>query len=137
MRNSRRSTAARRRRRSPGQALVEFALVLPLMMTIVISVLNFMPAVTTRGVVLDAAASEITDAALDWIAGYFDQILRRERKRLLHARYSAGYGDLLLENQRTMHRLLTLEKIGVTITESCILIPEKSVTAITGIRQSS
>jgi hypothetical protein len=91
----------------------------------------------TRGVVLDAAASEITDTALDWIAGYFDQILRRERKGLLHARYSAGYGDLLLENQRTMHRLLTLEKIGVTITESCILIPEKSVTAITGIRQSS
>jgi cobalamin-dependent methionine synthase I len=29
--------------------------------------------------------------------------------------------------------LLALEKIGVEITETCILIPEKSVTAITGI----
>lgn len=87
----------------------------------------------TRGVVLDAAASEITDAALDWIVSYYNQALRREGKQLLPARYSAGYGDLTLENQRTMHRLLALEKIGVAIRESCILIPEKSVTAITGI----
>jgi hypothetical protein len=87
----------------------------------------------TRGVVLDAAAGEITDAALDWIMGYMNQSLRREGRRLLTARYSAGYGDLPLESQQTMHRLLGLEKIGVAITESCILVPEKSVTAITGI----
>ena len=87
----------------------------------------------TRGVVLDAAASEIVDAALDWIMAYYRQTLRREGKRLLTARFSAGYGDLALENQKTMHRLLALEKIGVAITASCILIPEKSVTAISGI----
>ncbi len=87
----------------------------------------------TRGVVLDAAASEITDAALDWIMGFANQTLRRECRKLLPARYSAGYGDLPLESQRVMHRLLDLERIGVTITDHCILIPEKSVTAITGI----
>jgi hypothetical protein len=87
----------------------------------------------TRGVVLDAAASEITDAALDWIMGYANQTLRREGRRLLPSRYSAGYGDLPLESQRVMHRLLDLERIGVTITDHCILVPEKSVTAITGI----
>lgn len=87
----------------------------------------------TRGVVLDAAASEITDAALDWIMGYANQTLRREGRGLLPARYSAGYGDLPLDSQRVMHRLLELERIGVTITDHCILIPEKSVTAITGI----
>jgi hypothetical protein len=87
----------------------------------------------TRGVVLDATASETVDAALDWIMAFYNQTLRRQGKRLLAARYSAGYGDLALENQRTMHRLLALEKIGVEITETCILIPEKSVTAITGV----
>lgn len=87
----------------------------------------------TRGVVLDAAASEVVDAALDWIMAYYNQILRREGKRLLSTRYSAGYGDLALENQRTMYHLLALEKIGVEITETCMLVPEKSVTAITGI----
>ena len=87
----------------------------------------------TRGVVLDATASETVDAALDWIMAWYNQTLRREGRRLLTARYSAGYGDLALENQRTMHRLLALDKIGVEITPSCMLIPEKSVTAITGI----
>jgi hypothetical protein len=87
----------------------------------------------TRAVVLDAVASETVDAALDWIMARYNQTLRREGKRLLTARYSAGYGDLALENQRTIHRLLALDKIGVGMTESCILIPEKSVTAITGI----
>ena len=42
-------------------------------------------------------------------------------------------GDLPLESQRIMHRLLDLERIGVSITDHCILVPEKSVTAITGI----
>lgn len=87
----------------------------------------------TRGVVLDAAAGEIVDSALDWIMAYYRQTLHREGKRLLTARYSAGYGDLDLENQQTMYRLLALEKIGVAITASCMLIPEKSVTAISGI----
>jgi hypothetical protein len=87
----------------------------------------------TRSVVLDATASEVVDAALDWIMGWGNRTLQREGMRLLPARFSAGYGDLALENQRTMHRLLALEEIGVGITTSCILIPEKSVTAITGI----
>ncbi len=87
----------------------------------------------TRGVVLDAAASETVDAALDWITAYFRQLLRREGKALLNSRFSAGYGDFALENQRVMHRLLQLEQLGVAITPTCLLVPEKSVTAVTGI----
>lgn len=89
----------------------------------------------THGVMLDATASEMVDASLDWIMDYFNRILLRENKRLLRKRYSAGYGDLPLETQKTMYRLLQLERIGVQITESCMLVPEKSVTAMTGIRQ--
>jgi hypothetical protein len=88
----------------------------------------------TRAIVLDAAASEIVDASLDWIMDYFNQSLRRENRRLLGKRYSAGYGDLFLETQKAMHHLLQLDRIGIEITESSILIPEKSVTAITGIK---
>jgi hypothetical protein len=87
----------------------------------------------TRGVVLDATASEVVDAALDWIMGYFRQSLRREGKTLLNSRFSAGYGDFALESQRLIHRLLQMDRLNVTITESCLLVPEKSVTAITGI----
>ena len=88
----------------------------------------------TRSVVLDATASEMVDASLDWMMAYFNRNLRRENRRLLRKRFSAGYGDFLLENQRTIFHLLELHRIGVRITESFMLIPEKSVTAVTGIR---
>ena len=88
----------------------------------------------TRGIVFDATASETVDASLDWIMGYFNRTLLRENRQLLKKRYSAGYGDLLLETQNTIYRLLQLDRIGIRITDSCMLIPEKSVTAVTGIR---
>jgi len=91
----------------------------------------------TRAVVMDATASELADAALDWIMSYLRSSLRRENRTLLSRRYSAGYGDFLLENQRMIYRLLQLERFGVTLTESCLLIPEKSVTALTGILDAS
>lgn len=87
----------------------------------------------TQAVVLDATASEMTDAALDWIMSYADQELRRSARRLTKSRYSAGYGDFPLESQRELFTLLRLESIGVALTESCILVPEKSVTAVAGI----
>jgi hypothetical protein len=88
----------------------------------------------TRSVVVDAVASEMTDAALDWIIGYFNRLLTREQSRLTRGRFSAGYGDFLLENQRVIYDLLELDRIGVAINENCILIPEKSVTAVAGIQ---
>ncbi|MBW2673305.1 MAG: methionine synthase [Deltaproteobacteria bacterium] len=88
----------------------------------------------TRGVIVDAAASEMTDAALDWIIGLFNRLLTRENARLTKGRFSAGYGDFLLEKQRMVYDLLELDRIGVEINENYILIPEKSVTAVAGIR---
>lgn len=87
----------------------------------------------TAAVVYDATASEMTDASLDWIMAYISRELRRERRRILQRRFSAGYADLLLENQKQIYEKLQLEKIGVAITTSFILLPEKTVTAITGV----
>ena len=89
----------------------------------------------SAAVVYDATASEMTDAALDWIMDYINRILRREGKYLLPRRFSAGYADFDLKNQKTVYETLQMGKIGVTITPSFILIPEKSVTAISGIRK--
>ncbi|OPL15585.1 MAG: hypothetical protein AVO39_07780 [delta proteobacterium MLS_D] len=87
----------------------------------------------SRAVVLDAAASEMVDAALDWIMVYYINLLRREGKLLLKRRYSAGYGDFELENQHAFFDLLELRRLGVSINDKFILAPEKSVTAVTGI----
>ncbi len=88
----------------------------------------------TRGVVLDAVASEMVDASLDWIVDYFNRELRRENKRLTKSRFSAGYGDFTLENQKKIYDILEFERIGVKINENYILMPEKSVTAVAGIQ---
>lgn len=87
----------------------------------------------TRSVVFDATASEMVDASLNWIMAYFSRSLRKENARLLKRRFSAGYGDFSLENQKIMFEVLELHRIGVHITEHFLLIPEKSVTAVTGV----
>jgi hypothetical protein len=87
----------------------------------------------SAAVVYDATASEMTDAALSWLMDYFNSQMRRESKRLLPRRFSAGYADFKLENQKNIYQLLDMERIDVAINSNFILQPEKSVTAITGI----
>ncbi|MGN1096208.1 MAG: vitamin B12 dependent-methionine synthase activation domain-containing protein [Eubacteriales bacterium] len=51
-------------------------------------------------------------------------------------RFSPGYGDLPLSLQKDIFRVLDCErKIGVTLNESLIMSPSKSVTAIIGARK--
>lgn len=87
----------------------------------------------TKAVVFDAVASEVVDSALDWITRYFNNALRREGKIITARRYSAGYADFVLQNQAIFFRELQMEKLGVQLTDSFMLVPEKSVTAIAGI----
>lgn len=52
----------------------------------------------------------------------------------LTPRFSPGYGDLPLDIQRSVFRFLEPErKIGLTLSESLIMCPSKSVTAFVGI----
>jgi hypothetical protein len=89
----------------------------------------------TRGVILDAAASEMVDHALNWMTAYLNQELRRENRRLTKRRFSAGYGDFPLRNQEWIYGTLGLERLGVRLTGSFMLVPEKSVTAVSGIEK--
>lgn len=51
-------------------------------------------------------------------------------------RFSPGYGDFPLEIQKDFVRITEADrKIGLTVTESLILIPRKSVTAVIGISE--
>ena len=52
-------------------------------------------------------------------------------------RYSPGYGDLALESQREFFRVLNITKtIGVSLTEGCLMVPTKSVTAFIGMSET-
>jgi len=72
-----------------------------------------------------------------------DRIEMAVRKRVepdgcrLRPRFSPGYGDLSLEYQKEILVILEAsKKIGVTVTDSYMLTPTKSVTAFIGIRDT-
>jgi len=88
-------------------------------------------------VIFDAVAGELVDHALNWIMELQRKELLREGKSLLSRRYSAGYGDFQLENQIYFYNLLQLDNMGVRLTDSYMLLPEKTVTAVTGITEIS
>lgn len=53
-------------------------------------------------------------------------------------RFSCGYGDLPVSTQKAFLQVVDAErKIGLHVSESCMLVPEKSVTAIIGIAENS
>lgn len=87
-------------------------------------------------VIMDACAS----VAAENVCDHFEADLREQLGRehlLLTSRFSPGYGDLPMDTQRRMCEILnTSRRIGVAVTESCIMVPRKSVTAVMGISET-
>ena len=48
-------------------------------------------------------------------------------------RFSPGYGDLSLDVQKSFFRLLPCQRIGLTLMDTLVMSPEKSVTAFVGV----
>ena len=81
----------------------------------------------------DAAGSALVEAVADACNA---QVAQDGRDRGLFAkwRFSPGYGDFPLGIQPQIIRVLAADrKLGVTATESSLLIPTKSVTAFVGL----
>ncbi len=58
----------------------------------------------------------------------------KETGRETRMRFSPGYGDLPIEVQKVFLPLLDAERrLGITLSESCLMAPSKSVTAIIGV----
>lgn len=96
---------------------------------------NAVGADMSSAVVFDAVASEMVESGLNWITELVGRELMRERRCFTERRFSAGYGDLIIQAQKDFYTTLRLDKLGVTINESYMLVPEKTVTAIIGIRK--
>ena len=55
-----------------------------------------------------------------------------------HARFSPGYGDLPLETQKEIFQVLNCSKnIGLSLNDSLLMSPTKSVTAFVGISEAT
>ncbi len=83
----------------------------------------------TKALLLQAVGAERVEALCDAFCAAYTE----EHGGGLTARFSAGYGDMPLEAQRDIFAVLDLpRKIGLTLNDSLMMSPSKSVTAIAG-----
>ncbi|WP_297629756.1 vitamin B12 dependent-methionine synthase activation domain-containing protein [uncultured Clostridium sp.] len=83
--------------------------------------------------ILDACATTAIEEYIDKLELKLKKEYLREKENFT-LRYSPGYGDLSLGSQRDIINILDCERrIGLNLSESLILFPRKSVTAILGI----
>lgn len=87
----------------------------------------------TKALIFDGCASAAIENVCDNLESYLRTQVEAEGF-FLTDRFSPGYGDLPLTLQNDFCTLLnTQRQIGLTVSQSNILIPRKSVTAILGI----
>ena len=81
-------------------------------------------------IALQAAAA----AKIEEVCDSLEEELKKQYGAELRQRYSPGYYDLDISEQKKVFALLELTKrIGITLTETCEMLPTKSVTAFIGI----
>lgn len=85
----------------------------------------------TSSLITDSMASALIEQVCDKVEIIIKDELKIEN---MTWRFSPGYGDLPIDIQKNFIQVINAEKqIGLTVTETNILIPRKSVTAVIGI----
>lgn len=88
----------------------------------------------TKALLFGAIGSERVESLCDT----FCQDIAKEYRASAMPRFSPGYGDLELDTQKDIFSLLDCQRrIGVTLNDSLLMSPSKSVTAFVGIKQST
>lgn len=85
----------------------------------------------TLGLLVDAAAT----TAVEQVADQVNAIIDKEAAKAGYTttwRFSPGYGNWDLTIQKELARSIGTEKIGLSVTDTFLLFPRKSVTAIIG-----
>ena len=76
-----------------------------------------------------SAASKIEE-----VCDSLEEVIKKEHSVSLRQRYSPGYFDLDITEQKKIFKLLDITKrTGLTLTDTCQMVPSKSVTAFIGI----
>lgn len=91
----------------------------------------------SKAVVMQAAAAAMIEGYCDTLNGELKDEFKA-RGLYLRPRFSPGYGDFSLEHQSEILAILDApKKIGLTLTDSYIMTPSKSVTAIIGVSETN
>ena len=85
-----------------------------------------------KSVILDACASTLIEALCD-DAEALIKMAAEENGFFITGRYSPGYGDFDISVQKDLLNIIEAPKrLGVTVTDSFIMLPRKSVSAVIG-----
>lgn len=85
----------------------------------------------SNAAILDAVGSVMVESAVGYINELADQRAREAGFRTTK-RFSPGYGDWPLKEQKGLLNLLQASRIGVSLTSSLLMQPQKSVSAALG-----
>ncbi len=86
-----------------------------------------------KAFILDAIGSAAIEAFCDYLNDYL-RVKAAENGHFLRPRFSPGYGDFPIEHQPDLISVLDANrKLNLTLTDSLMMVPTKSVTAIIGI----
>lgn len=89
----------------------------------------------TKSIIIDSCATTAIEEICNRVQESVNNGLKKEQKTTT-MRYSPGYGDLGIENNKGILDVLSAQRnIGVTINDSGIMIPRKSVVAIMGVSE--
>lgn len=91
----------------------------------------------TMGLLVNAAATAMIEQAADYLADFLYRSKFAKLGCTLGSRFSPGYSDWALEEQRDFFPLTQGTQLGLELTESCSLNPKKSITAVMPILHKS
>ena len=87
-----------------------------------------------RSLVFQALGAERVETYIE----KFLKDIKREHGVALYSRFSPGYGDLSLKTQKDIFAFLNPQKaVGLTLNDSLLMSPSKSVTAIAGVKKGT
>ena len=87
----------------------------------------------TKGIIIDSCATTAIEEVCDKVQNEIENNILKNGQYLTF-RYSPGYGDLSIEKNTEILTILNSQKeIGLTVTDSGIMIPRKSVVALIGV----
>ena len=90
-----------------------------------------------KSIILDACASTYIEALCDEVQKELEN-KASEEGLFITGRYSPGYGDFEISVQKSLLNIIEAgKKIGVTVTDSFIMLPRKSVSAVIGFQNKN
>jgi hypothetical protein len=85
-----------------------------------------------KGYITDTFGSIVVEKAIDYIQEKLEVEMRKQGMRITN-RYSPGYCNWQLSDQRQLFELLPQNRCGISLSESCLMHPLKSVSGMAGI----